>query len=55
MNNDSSAIVPKVWNYAQVLKNAGLGGANQVHSRHTLENLGTPLTKPIQKAILSRS
>ena len=118
MTNDNSAtIVSKVWNYAHVLKNAGVGYcdyveqityllflklademtelgfdnpipqkfawselsskvaeasrlsswtqdqrrdasatiANQIHYRHTLENLGTPLTKRTQKPILSRS
>ena len=30
MNNDSSAIVSKVWNYAHVLKNAGVGYGDYV-------------------------
>ncbi len=98
MPNDSSAIVQKVWNYAHVLKNAGVGYGDyveqityllflklademtelgfdnpipaefqwselsgksgdelEVHYRHTLEHLGTPLTTWTQKANLSRS
>jgi type I restriction enzyme M protein len=30
MSNDSSAIVSKVWNYAHVLKNAGVGYGDYV-------------------------
>ena len=30
MSNDTSAIVSKVWNYAHVLKNAGVGYGDYV-------------------------
>ena len=33
MPNDSSAIVSKVWNYAHVLKNAGVGYGDYVEVR----------------------
>jgi hypothetical protein len=45
MSNDSSAIVSKVWNYAHVLKNAGVGYGDYVE-QITYQLFGSDLRSP---------